>query len=135
MFLKALEHAAKYTSVSREDIEIVKQAKNSLLFHDGKVWRKKGTSTFDNTMGSYDGAETCECVGLFLLDQLKGCEISLGLYRDDGLGISNLTARQNDQLRKKIEAVFKENGLSITMVVNKSKVDFLDVSLDVSNKT
>ena len=38
-------------------------------------------------MGSYDGAETCELVGSYLLSQLPET-IDLGLYRDDGLGIS-----------------------------------------------
>ena len=38
-------------------------------------------------MGSYDGAEICELVGLFILNNLAerfGKE-SVGLYRDDGL--------------------------------------------------
>ena len=46
-------------------------------------------SSFDVTMGSYDGAEVCEFVGLFILNGLSneyGKE-SIGLYRDDGLAI------------------------------------------------
>ena len=41
-------------------------------------------------MGSYDGAEVCELVGLFILNGLAneyGKE-SIGLYRDDGLAIN-----------------------------------------------
>ena len=40
-------------------------------------------------MGSYDGAEICELVGLFILNHLGksfGKE-NIGLYRDDGLAI------------------------------------------------
>ena len=40
-------------------------------------------------MGSYDGAEVCELVGLFLLNELNeffGKDI-VELYRDDGLAI------------------------------------------------
>jgi hypothetical protein len=39
-------------------------------------------------MGSYDGAEVCELVGLYLLHQVKSAfpNISFGLYHDDGLG-------------------------------------------------
>lgn len=39
-------------------------------------------------MGSYDGAETCELVGSFLLSQLQDLNINLGLDRDDGLAIT-----------------------------------------------
>ena len=35
-------------------------------------------------MGSYDGAETSELVGSFLLSQLQNLDINIGLYRDDG---------------------------------------------------
>ena len=45
-------------------------------------------------MGSYDGAEVCELVGLFILNDL--CNIygkeNIGLYRDDGLAVfKNIT--------------------------------------------
>ncbi len=40
-------------------------------------------------MGSYDGAEICELVGLFILNKLgqKFCKENIGPYRDDGLAI------------------------------------------------
>ena len=42
----------------------------SLLFDKDNVWVKKDNSEFDVTMGSYDGAELCELVDLYLLDLL-----------------------------------------------------------------
>ena len=43
-------------------------ARKSLLFVNNSTWIKKGGDpTFDVTMGSYDGAEICELVGLFIL--------------------------------------------------------------------
>jgi hypothetical protein len=44
---------------------------------------------FDVTMGSYDGAEICELVGLFILSKLeaKFGKNQVGLYRDYGLAI------------------------------------------------
>ena len=39
----------------------------STLRHKQQPWQKKGDTTFDITMGSYDGAETCDLVGSFLL--------------------------------------------------------------------
>ena len=50
------------------------------------------TGLFDVTMGSYDGAETCELVGLFLLNEIRKRHNNFGLYRDDELGIINTTA-------------------------------------------
>ena len=53
-------------------------------------------SVFDVTMGSYNGAEICELVGLFILNNLgqKIGRENIGLYRDDGLAImKNKSAR------------------------------------------
>ena len=50
---------------------------------------EKGGELFDVTMGAYDGAETCEVVGLFGLckfQQLTKMN-NFGLYRDDGLAV------------------------------------------------
>ena len=70
-------------------------------------------------MGSWDGAEICEIVGLYLLSQLSSeLQINLGLYRDDGLCASPLTPRQNDMLQKEICKIFQRNNLSITIQTN-----------------
>ena len=66
------------------------QAKKTLLLHDGIPWVKRsGNEDFDMPMGSYDGAEVCELVGAFLLNNLSHVidKTSVGLYRDDGLGV------------------------------------------------
>ena len=41
-------------------------------------WRKI-RSDFGVTMGSFDGAESCELVGLFLLSQLTHLDVNVGL--------------------------------------------------------
>ena len=52
--------------------------------------KRTSTSNFHVTMGSYDGAETCQLVGCYLLSQLKQLPgIEIGLYRDDGLAVLN----------------------------------------------
>ena len=38
-------------------------------------------------MGSLDGAEVAELVGLYLLSQLSDLRLDIGLYCDDGLGV------------------------------------------------
>ena len=64
-------------------------ARKSLLFCSGDLWVKKSGAEFDVTMGSFDGAEVCKLVSLYLLHHLAkifGKE-AVGLYQDDGLAI------------------------------------------------
>ena len=90
---------------------------------------------FDITMGSYDGAETCELVGLFLLFQLQHLNINIGLYRDDGLASCSLPPHQIENNKKQICKIFKDNKLDITIEANLKVVDFLDVTLDLNTGT
>ena len=128
---KAINWASQLVPISREDRELFHQTKDSLLFDRGTTWVKKGEHSFDVTMGSYDGAETTDLVGLFLLSQLEHLPVKLGLYRDDALGVSTLKAKENEALKKMISDIFKANGLSITIEVNKLSVSFLNVTLNL----
>ena len=96
---------------------------------------KKGEDPFDVTMGSFDGAEVCELIGIFLLQKLSHININIGLYRDDGLGASRLTARQTEIAKKKLCSVFKEHGLKITIEANVKIVNFLDVTFNLQTDT
>ena len=85
---QALSWASNLADTSDEDISIIKHARKSLLFNHGRPWIKNNNSNlFNVTMGSYDGAEICELVGLFILNHLgkKFGKKNIGLYRDDGL--------------------------------------------------
>ena len=71
------------------------------------AWAKKQSPGFDVTMGSYDGAETCELVGSYLLWQLpQSIRDRVGLYRDDGLGAFHETPQQVERIKKEICKVF-----------------------------
>ncbi|XP_022777694.1 loricrin-like [Stylophora pistillata] len=86
-------------------------------------------------MGGYDGAETCELVGNSLLSQLKDLNINVGLYRDDGLAITNATPRDTENIKRKICRIFNNNGLRITIEANKQIIDFLDVTFNLNRST
>ena len=133
LLLKAINHAKHYTEILDKEIDIIIHAKRTLVFNGGEPWKKKGNdSGCDVTMGSLDGAETCElvvCYILSLLQQTYGK--SIGPYRDDGLGISTLSAKQTEKAKQHICKVFSDNGLRITIEVNKKVVNFLDVTLDL----
>ena len=99
---RALDFATNYVNISDDDCHIILQAKQSLLFNNGNPWQKRNTDTlFDVTMGSYDGAKTCELVGIYILSQLKETRygMEIGLYRDDGL--ANPTKKKSKRLKKK----------------------------------
>ena len=48
--------------------------------------KKGNNSLFAFTMGSYDGVEICELVGIYLLNRLSTVidKSGVGLYRDNG---------------------------------------------------
>ena len=83
-------------------------------------------------MGSFHGAETCELVGCYLLSLLtKKYGQNIGLYRDDGLAAFNAKPQEMERIKKEICKVFGDNGLKITVEANTTKVNFLDVTLDL----
>ena len=79
---KALDFATAYRQITSHEREIILHAKRSLLFSDNCPWEKKSANNqFDVTMGSFDGAETCELVGCYLLSLLtKKYGQNIGLY-------------------------------------------------------
>ena len=80
-------------------------------------------------MGCCDGAEICELVGIFILNKLSNVidKNSIGLYGDDSLGVfDKLSGPQIEKKKKKIIKIFKDCGLSVTVTINITSVDFLD---------
>ena len=89
-------------------------------------------------MGSFDGAEVCELVGLFILNDLCKTYVkeNFGLYRDDGLAVfKNITGPQADRIRKDITRHFKTHGLNITIQTNLKIVNYFDVTFNLNNGT
>ena len=86
---KALDFASRHVNITAEERSIIIHAKSSILTYKNQHLQKKGPTTFDVTMGSFEGAETCKLVGSFLLSQLQQLSINIGLYRDDGLAVVN----------------------------------------------
>ena len=133
---KAIEFARMSTNIPDTELNIIKHSRKSLLFSNSEAWTKKEGDLFDVTMGSFDGAEICELVGLYLLDKLSHLtgKDNIGLYRDDGLSaIRCSSARRLDKLRKDITEFFKGEGLSITIEINLQVTDFLDATFDLSS--
>ena len=134
---KALDFAATFVEISTGEtvVSLELHTKQSLLYSAGKAWVKKDApNSFDVTMGSFDGAESCELVGTYLLRQLpEDIRKKVGLYRDDGLGAFSETARRIECIKKQICKVFANNSLKIPIEANKI-INFLDVTLDLSRE-
>ena len=135
IFMKALNFAKQYVTIPARDVDIMLQTKKALLFSDGKTWIKKGNRSFDVSMGSWDGAEVADLVGLYLLSQLTHLKLNIGLYRDDGLAVSSLTPRLAELEKQKLCKIFQKNGFNITANVNVKNVNFLDIQLDLETDT
>ena len=138
LLTKALNWAKEFTEISEEEMNIVFEARKSFLIFEGNYWSKKQSPEFDVPMGSYDGAEVCDIVGLFILSKLEKLEenVNLGCYKDDCLAVCNLSAQKTEGFKKKICQTFKTFGLSITIeAVNTKIVQFLDVELNLENET
>ncbi len=99
--MKALDYASKFTTITDVDREIVLHAKRSLLYHQNSPWMKRNAeNTFDVTMGSYDGAETCELIGLYMLSLIAPkFKDQVGLYRDDGIAVCKATPKEIEKTK------------------------------------
>ena len=114
------------------------QSRKTLLFSDGEPWVKKDDEDdFGVPLGCYDGAEVCELVGTYLLNQLKVviAKENMGLYREDSLGIfKSMSAPEVERKKKELVKIFKNNGLLTTVKTNLKTTDFLHVHLDLVNE-
>ena len=135
LLTKALDYASKFATVTKQDREIIIiQAKRSLLYHQNSPWTKRDSdSMFDVTMGSYDGAETCELIGAYIMSLIvPKFKREVGLYRDDGIAVCRATPREIEKI-KQVSNAFKANRLKITIEASKNIVDFLDVTFDLAS--
>ena len=134
---RAILFAKDHINISDEEVGIIQHSRKSLLFNDDKAWAKKqGPGLFDVAMGSYDGAEICELVGIFVLGHLpeRYVRSNVGLYRDDGLAVfRDVSGSEAERVKKDIIRSFRELGLRITIQTNLRIVNFLDVTFNLSS--
>ena len=136
LLLNAIHFAKTFLPVDDNTVDIIMHCRKSLLFDGRSIWNKKDNPSFDVTMGSFDGAEICELVGLFLLHQMNEQfpNTNFGLYRDDGLGFTmNIDSSELERMKKSIIQLYKRNGLKITIDMNLVQVDFLDITMNLVN--
>ena len=123
--------------MSDNDLNIIMNARKTLLFHHEEPWMKKNEEEdFDVPMGCHDGAEIFELVGTYILNKISPImqeQNNVGLYRDDGLGIfRNLSRPYMERKKKEITKIFKSFGLSITVTTNATSANYLEVNFDLT---
>ena len=135
---QSISFARSIITTSDLVIDIIHHWRKSLFFDKISLWVNKGNnSLFDVTIGSYDGAEICKLVGLYLLNRLSTVidKSIVGLYRDDGLAaLNNANVQKLDRVKKDVIALFKEGGISITIRANLIETDFLYVIFNLATK-
>ena len=101
----AVEFAKRFTAIISTETEIIIKAKHTLLFHDNTPWKKANTGDlFDVTMSCYDGAETGELVGTYILNEISSIvpKGNIGVYRDDGLAVVHKSPSETKNIKKKL---------------------------------
>ena len=72
---------------------------------------------------------------MFLLSELSHLRIQIGLYRDDILSTSSLTARQTEKVGQQMREILRQHGLGLKVEANMQVTDFLDVLFDLKQGT
>ena len=133
----SIKFAKQHTTISDRDVDIIMHSRKSLLFDNDIPWVKwDNKAMFDVIMGNYDRAEVCELVGLYILDILrkKYGKNRMGLYRDDGAGaFKNLSGARAEKIKKEITRLFSDLRLKITIEVNQTIINFLDITLNLKD--
>ena len=66
---KAIDRARTFVDISSEEEETIIHCRKYLLFNNTDRWiKKEGNKDFDVNMGSFDGAEVFELVGLYICE-------------------------------------------------------------------
>ena len=68
---ESIRFAKVYISIANKDIEAIFYARESLLYYNDEPWVKKGESNFDVSMGTYNGVEVYELIGIFMFSLLS----------------------------------------------------------------
>ena len=131
---RSIKYAKSCAMIEHKALKAISLARKSLLFNKHEIWVKKDNSSFDVTMGSFDGAEICEIVELYLLNKLSNLlgKVNVWLYRHDGIAaINSCCAPVLNRTRKKIITLFKKEILNITIETNIAEINFLDVTFNL----
>ena len=107
LFFEALEFAKQHAAIESKDRETIFHARKSLLYNEEEPWIKMQNNNFDVTMGSYDGAEVCDLISIFILSLIGN------KYNPNNLDYTEMTDWQFLKVQavrnlKKLKRLFKK---------------------------
>ena len=96
----------------------IRETGNYSKRHGGPFSRLEQFPLFDVAMVTFDEAEACKLVGLFLLNEIVEADITLekesfGLFRDDGLVVTQRSGQHIENMVKMLHAIFNRHCLTI----------------------
>lgn len=110
--MKAIIHAKSFVTIIKEEVNTVIHSQNSLFFNNTCLWiKREDDPDFDVTLSSFDGADICEPVDVYILKVFgeKYGKERVGLYRDDILvSFETVSGRQAKKINKEVIKIFKE---------------------------
>ena len=105
LFTNALDWATSMAPISDDGRKIFFHVRQNFLYNNSEPWLKKWMENFDVPMGSFDSAEVCDIVGLYMLNLLKPIGLDIGLYRDDWLNLSDRNGPGSEKAKKQITRI------------------------------
>ena len=138
ILIDSINYAREYIDITKEQYDIILACRKTVLGNNGTTWIKSGPVNFDVPIGGYDSSQIADLVSLYILHILNRIISSeqLGLYRDHGIMyIPNSNGPNSSSIQKNIIRAFKLLGFKIEILSNNKIVNFLDVTLDLSNNT
>ena len=131
-----INYAKNYVELTDEQYQILLACSKTVLKNNDSTWIKTGWDNFDVPMGGYDSAQKADLVGLYILNTLSRIvdPIQIGLYRNDSiLYIPNSNGPKCSSIQKKIIRAFNFLGFKIEISSSIEIVNFLDVTLNLSD--
>lgn len=136
LLINSLNFAKGYTEITDNDLDIILASRSILTYNDA-TWVKKNNGSFDVPMRAFDSAQIADLVGIYIDTLSRVVNLNqVGIYRDDSLIIvPNINGHLTSSLHKKIIRAFKYLGRKIEISSNLKIVNFLDITLNLSNNT
>ena len=91
---EVIQSAKDHVPIKRKDVEVIFHARKSVLYSDGEPWVKKESGSFDFTLGTYEGAEACELIDIYMLYLIvKNFDSkNIRVYRDEKLAVFEIVS-------------------------------------------
>ena len=87
---KAIKFAEEYTKFKKQETNTLMHTCQTIISYDSRIWTKKSNiNNFDIAMSSFQGADVCDLIGLYILSEISPLTgpLNIGLYRYDGLAV------------------------------------------------